>query len=190
MRKELVASVLLSGILVGGCGGQTSGAGADSPGAGQPPEPPAQPQPSRAAPAKQVEIADQCSVVPDQKKNELGLDQPPRPRQSNGKPGCQYQAGKAGSSGGWGAFVAADPSRTMQQFSQSATGPGREENVSGYPVHLVDSGPGCLAAVDVSDSGSLFINTLVRPGPDRAKFNACEQAKSVAEAAVQTLPNA
>lgn len=190
MRKGLVASTLLCGLLVAGCGGQSSDAGSDSPGAGQPPEPPSQPKPSRTAPAKQLQVADPCSIIPDEKRNELGLDQPPRPRESNGKPGCQYQAEQAGSSGGWGAFVAADSSRTMQQFSQSSAGQGMDENIAGYPIHLVDSGGGCLAAVDVSDSGSLFINALVRPGADRAKINACEQVKSVAEAATQSLPNA
>lgn len=179
MRKALAIGAVLISSIVPGCSG----------GNAAPPKPPeASPQPdqgvARSAPVKQLAINDQCSVVTPDQRNALGLAKPPRSRTSEGKPGCQYEAGEIGQPG-WGAFVAIDSGRTEKQFKQAAHAVSAD--FPGYPAAQVNNGSGCLFAVDISDNGSLFVNVLVREG---AKPDACQQAKQVALSAVQNLPNA
>lgn len=186
LRNRIAASVLLSGLLLAGCSGNSEEP-APAGEASKVEPPPAEAEATRVGAAKSLAIPDQCSIISDAQRQELGLDQAPRARTSNGKAGCQYEAGAVGQPG-WGAFVSADPDRTMKQFSDSSPG-GTNEDLSGYPAYVVSNGSGCVVAVDASDAGSVFVNTIVRPGADPAKSDACGQAEQVAEVAVTGLPN-
>lgn len=185
MRRGLVAVVALAGLALAGC----SGGGEETP--PQSAQPPAPPQPAkeiRKAPAKNVNVTDQCAVLPPDKAQQLGYDQPPRARNSAGVNGCQYSAKQPGSPGGWGTFAAVDP-QPMQQYAQR-TPQGKSDEVAGFPAHVVDRGSSCLLWVDVSDHGSVFSHSIIRPG-ENDKKRACEDvAKPAAEAMIQNLPNA
>lgn len=189
MRKGFALSLGLAGLLVAGCAGQSEAPSAQPQPAGD--QPPAQEQsgPVRTAPAKAVDVADQCTSVPPEKLQALGIDQPPRARESVGQQGCQLSAGPSGSPNGWGAFVAVDPNKTTDQFAAS-TPQGNKEEIAGYPAHVVDKTATCNLSLDVSDQGSVYVQTIVRPGADRTKIKACEKAKPIAEAMAQNLPNA
>lgn len=185
MRSSLAVSAVLAGFLLAGCGSGADGALPEQTGTPAP-EPTAE-EPARTAPAKSVAVADQCSLLTPDQLSALGFDQQPRARESQGVPGCQFEAGEPGSPG-WGAFVAADQ-RTMQDFLAAGRG-AVQGDLGGYPTAQVDNGSGCLLSIDVSDSGSLFVNAIVRPGADPEVGSGCDAATRVAEAAIANLPNA
>ncbi|WP_233576123.1 DUF3558 domain-containing protein [Saccharopolyspora rhizosphaerae] len=170
--------------MLAGC---SSSGGATDPGTTAPAEPPAPESTSaRTAPAKSLDVPDACSVVTAEQANALGADQAPRPNDLHGTAGCNYQAGEAGTNGGWSAFVAADKSQTLQDFSAGMTDVQNVE-VAGYPAGQIGTNPtNCILVLDVSDEGSLLIETLSRTGTP----NPCDISKQVAEAAVQNLPSA
>ncbi|GAA4618368.1 hypothetical protein GCM10023108_38960 [Saccharopolyspora hordei] len=187
MRKALVAGLASAGLLLAGCGSEGDDGGSTD-GTSEPtPSAPAT-QSSRSGPAKSVNLPDPCAVLTQEQRQSLGIDQPATPSESNGKQGCDISSGEAGSGRGWTGTIAADPSRTMQQFASSGTG-AQQIELAGYPAAQVDNGSGCMLAVDVSDTGSLFVNLIVRPGGGE-QVRACEQAAKIAEVAVQNLPNA
>lgn len=187
LRKALVAGVAVTGLFLAGCGSQGSGPDSGENTSEPTPSAPAT-QSSRSGPAKSLSLPDPCAVLNGEQRQSLGIDQPAVPEESNGKQGCDISSGEAGSGAGWTGIVAADPSRTMQQFAGSGVG-SQEVEIAGYPAAQVDNKSGCMLAVDVSDTGSLFVNLIVRPGGDE-QIRACEQAAKIAEVAVQNLPNA
>lgn len=185
MRKGLAVVATVASLGLAGCSG--------GPESGQaPPAPPAPPQPAKAVrqgPTKNINVTDQCSVIPPDKAKQLGYDRPPYPRNSAGMNGCQYDAQEAGSPEGWGTFTAVIP-QPMQEWAQR-TPKGKPDVVAGYPAHAIDDGASCMIWVDVSDHGSVFAHTITRPGTQRAKTEPCRDvAKPAAEAMIQNLPNA
>lgn len=186
MRKGLAGSAILASVMLAGCssgGAETppTGAGGDS---SAMPTPTSKAGPQRTAPAKSLALPDKCAVVAEEQWRFLGADQPPQQLESNGKQGCKYQSGAAGTTAGWIMFIAVDPNRTMQEYADSADD-ATSSNINGYPAVQVDNGSGCLTTVDVSDKGSLFINNI-----SRADEKACELSKKFAKAALENLPNA
>ncbi|KAA5832103.1 DUF3558 domain-containing protein [Saccharopolyspora hirsuta] len=187
LRKGLAASAVLASVLLAGCSG---GSGEPVPtGTGTPQEQVTSEAPAtqsaRTAPAKSLEIGDRCAIISEAQVKELGADQAPRERESNGKPGCSYGRGTAGVDAT--VFVAVDKSSTMQKYAESATKEPEKSEIAGYPavqVSLVETN--CTLVLDVSDQGSLFVNTVV----SSADPNPCELSKRFAEAALQNLPNA
>jgi hypothetical protein len=180
VHKGLAAGVVLIALLAAGCGSGKGAPGPESPA----PSAPSPNQPKRSASAKSLQLADKCSVVTSAQAGSLGADQPPRPRDSNGKPGCDYDQGAA--SAGFAVFVAADTSQTMEKFASMRSQSAQHFDLSGYPAARVAVGTtNCLLAVDVSDQGSLYINTLVPSGNP----NPCDLSQKFAQAAVQNLPN-
>lgn len=114
----------------------------------------------------------------------IGADQPPRERESNGVPGCNYDLGETGK--GFMVFVAVDSSETMQEFAAKRSSSVEMIDVAGYPTAEVGTTDiNCMLSLDISDKGSLLINTVAREGPD-----SCEVSKKFAEAAVKNLPDA
>ncbi|MGW3472399.1 DUF3558 domain-containing protein [Saccharopolyspora sp. NPDC000995] len=187
LRKALVIGAAAASFVLTGC----SGGGTQAPpvgGGAESSSPPPSSQSARSAPAKSLGLSDPCAILTAAQRQSLGIDQRPEPEESNGKPGCGFAAGEAGSSDGWTGFVAADPRRTMKQFASSGSG-AHEIELAGYPTAQVNNSSGCMLAIDVSDSGSLFINLIVRPGSPM-ESQACDKAAKIAEAAVQNLPNA
>lgn len=184
MRKGLAAGALLTSLVLAGC---SSSGGATDPGTSAPAEPPApKPTSARTAPAKSLNVPDACAVVTAEQAKALGADQAPRPQELHGTAGCDYQAGEAGTSAGWTSFVAADKSQTLQDFSAGMTDVQSVE-VAGYPAGQIGTNAtNCILVLDVSDEGSLLIETLSRTGTP----NPCDLSKQVAEAAVQNLPSA
>lgn len=184
MRKGLAAGAVLASFVLAGCSGS---GGATDPGTSAPVEPPApETSSARAAPAKALDLPDACAVVTAEQAQSLGADQAPRPNEMHGTAGCSYQAGEAGSNGGWSAFVSADKSQTLQDFTAGMDGV-ENVDVAGYPAAQIGTNAtNCILVLDVSDQGSLSIETLARTGTP----NPCELSKKVAEAAVQNLPNA
>ncbi|WP_170837345.1 DUF3558 family protein [Actinopolyspora xinjiangensis] len=141
--------------------------------------------PERTAPAKSLDLADPCTIITQQQATKLGVNQPTEARTSNGKEGCDYQKGKAGSDNGWVMFAAADPNRTTQEFADKRPS-GKITEVADYPAYQVENYHGCLLAVDVTASGSLFINGVTRL---QTRPEACSVATEFAETAVENLPN-
>lgn len=185
MRKGIAVVAAVAGLGLAGC---SSGS---EDGASQPAPPPSQPQPAKAVrqgPTKNVNLSDQCSVLPQDKAHQLGYDQPPIAENSAGENGCRYTAKPAGSPDGWITFIAADPTQTMQQLA-SRMPPGQQDQIAGYPAHVVDTHRSCFVVVDVSDHGSLYVHSMTRPGAQRAVSSACDASKPAAEAAVQNLQN-
>ncbi len=191
MRNGLAIGAVLASVVLAGCGSASTGAPKPGePGPGQPA--PTQAKSARTAPAKSAEIADKCSIVTEQQWRELGADQQPKQRESNGRLGCQYQKGAAGTPG-WGMFVAVDNRSTYGELLASGgdTGgqPTKTGEIAGYPTASFTSDIGCVLLADVSDKGYLIVNggklSTVDPGVDL-----CQQAEKVAQAAVQNLPNA
>lgn len=182
VRKGLAVSAVLISVLVAACGG-----GAETPAHPVETNRSAEPTPSqsaRTAPAKSLEVSDQCSLVTQAEAESLGADQAAKPGESNGKQGCDYMKGESG--GGFIMFVAADKARTMQKFADERKSKAQMIDVGGYPAAQVEvDQASCLLAVDVSDQGSLFINSLVPHGDPKP----CDLAKQFAESAIQNLPN-
>lgn len=133
-------------------------------------------------------MADKCSIVTEQQSTALGADQPARERESDGKPGCTYQKGKAGTTG-WGAFVAVDGGSTFSAEVGRRGEPTKRGEVAGYPVAGFDSGRGCVLFADVSDQGYLLVNILRTSTADPG-IDMCQQAEQFAAAAIQNLPSA
>ncbi|MCI2423919.1 DUF3558 domain-containing protein [Saccharopolyspora sp. K220] len=176
MRNELAACVIAAGLLLAGCStGETS--------ADPPPN-----DSARTAAAKSLDVADRCSLLAEDQARALGLDQAPKPGNTNGKAGCQYEAGTPGGPG-WSAFVAADTQRTFLQFIGAELGSQRLD-LGGYPTAKVNNASGCTFVVDVADTGSLLVTALVRSGAPIEVGTSCDAAKRVAEAAIQNLPAA
>ncbi|MEV0696611.1 DUF3558 domain-containing protein [Saccharopolyspora sp. NPDC050389] len=183
VRKGLAVGAVLISVLVAGCGG-----GAETP------EPPAETnssseptatQSARTAPVKSLDVSDQCSLVAETRAKSFGADQAAEPGESNGKKGCDYMKGVSG--GGFIVFVSADKSQTMQKFADARKSKTQMIEVGGYPAAQVPvDQASCLLALDVSDQGSLYINTLVPSGSP----NPCDLSKQFAEAALQNLPDA
>ncbi|MEV0054190.1 DUF3558 domain-containing protein [Saccharopolyspora shandongensis] len=183
LRKGLAVSAVLASVLLAGCSG--GGGGTTPPTATSAASEPTTSQSARTAPAKSLDVADRCSIVSQDQAKQLGADQEPRERESNGKPGCNYDLGTSG--GGFMVFVAADKKQTMQKFADSRKSSVEMTEVGGYPAAqvLVDKSS-CLLALDVSDQGSLYVNGLVPSG----SLNPCDLSKQFAEAAIKNLPNA
>lgn len=185
MRKGLAVVAAVACLAVAGCSG---GDEETPPQSAQPPVPRQPAKEIRKGPEKNVNVTDQCSVLPPDKAQQLGYDQPPQPRNSAGVNGCQYNAKEPGSHDGWGTFAAVDP-QTMQQYAARSP-QGKSDEVGGFPAHVVDRGSSCLLWVDVSDHGSVFSHSIIRPGGSDKK-RACEDvAEPAAEAMIQNLPNA
>lgn len=169
MRHKLAATAAaLTVVALTGCGGNADSAGDSS---------------DNTASGKALDVQDNCSLLTEQQRTELELVRPPEERESNGKPGCQYQSAEMG---GWGAFVAADPSRTKKDFTVTASEV-EDIRIAGFPTAKVDNGSGCMLVVGVSTEGSLFVQTSTAMG---TATGTCPQAEKVAEAAVQNLPDA
>lgn len=185
MRKRLVG-VVLAGLVVAGCG--SSGG---SPEAGAPAPQPVDdaPKSARKAPAKATEIADKCSVLAEQQQQELGISNPPRERDSNGTPGCQYQSGELGHPG-WSGFVGVSGNSTFdKQVKKQASATPEKSEIAGYPVAKVRLSTGCVLYADISDKGFLISNLAQNSATD-APVDLCQQAEKVTEAALQNVPNA
>lgn len=181
MRKGLAAGVaVLASLALGGCSGSAEQGG------GAPPQaPPAPAKQARSGPAKSLNLPNNCSIVTQDQARQLGADQQPRERTSNGTPGCSYDQGSSG--GGFLVFVAADKQHTMQQFADARRSSAKPTDVGGYPaVQVGTNATNCLVSVDVADQGSLYINTVVPHGTPQP----CELSMQFAQAAVQNLPNA
>ncbi|MEV0087970.1 DUF3558 domain-containing protein [Saccharopolyspora sp. NPDC050642] len=176
MRKGIAAGAIATGLLLAGC---SSGA---TP-AEQPPN-----GSTRTATAKSLEAGDPCSLLTSDQAKTLGLEQEPKPGENAGKPGCQYESGAPGGPG-WGVFVAADPERTFQQFTE-AQPRAQKLDVGGYPAAKVNDATGCTFVVDVADAGSLLVSALVRSGAPIEVGTSCDAAKRTTEAALQALPAA
>lgn len=183
MRKGLTAGAVFASVLLAGCSG---GGATTEPPSSAPVEPPAPPSSSRTAPAKAVQVADPCGVVTPEQQQALGVNNPPRARDSNGLPGCEFISGEAGTTSGFNAFVAVTTAENFPQFMQKK--PTAEPiTVGGYPAaKAAATNRNCSVSVDVSDQGSLMVYGLSR---DTA-VNGCDAMQKVAEAVVQNLPNA
>ncbi|MBQ0926545.1 DUF3558 domain-containing protein [Saccharopolyspora endophytica] len=183
MRKGLAIGSVLASFVLAGCSG--NGGTTETP-SSAPAESPAPPSSSRQAPAKSVQLADQCMSLPQDQHQALGITMPPQPRESNGKPGCTYVSGQAGSDQGWNAFVTVTTTETMQGFTETTANVVPAE-VAGYPAaQSGNEGRNCMVSVDVSDQGSVFVNAISRV----QNVNACDVGKQIAGAVVQNLPNA
>ncbi|MFD0487146.1 DUF3558 domain-containing protein [Saccharopolyspora spinosporotrichia] len=168
--------------MLAGCGG----GGAETPpgdGGATSAQPPSETKSTRTAPQKSVSVADRCSVVSADQARAIGADQAPEERESTGFLGCDYQLGKTAE--GWLVFVSATDKETMQDFAEGASD-GVPTNVGGYPATQVGDERRCLLSVDVSDKGSLYINTVVSEAP----VEPCGLSKQFADAALKNLPNA
>ncbi|MCI2423925.1 DUF3558 domain-containing protein [Saccharopolyspora sp. K220] len=184
-RKVLAVGAALFSLLVAGCGGGTE----TPPSTGETTEQAATTQqaatPPRTGPAKATEVADKCSLVSESQSQSLGADQTPRERDSNGRPGCQYQKGEAGA--GWSVFVAASGETTFAQEVGKRRAPNKTSDLGGYPTVAYEETTGCVVYVDISDSGFLISNLAIT-GSDT--IDSCGQAEKFAEAALHNLPNA
>lgn len=187
LRKGLAATAVLTSLVLAGCGGGSAetpptGEGGSSESA---PAPSNESESQRTAPAKSLELPEECAIVTQQQSQELGADQQPRQRESVGTSGCQYESGKA--STGWAVFVAADTKETLADFKKERGTLADDVEISGYPAAQVDTtDTDCMVSVDVSDNGSLFVQTLSPQGNPAP----CELSKKFAEAAVKNLPDA
>ncbi|WP_245761718.1 DUF3558 domain-containing protein [Saccharopolyspora shandongensis] len=183
VRKRLAVGAVLASMLLAGCsGGPTEPPRTTS--TGSAPSEPTVTQSNRSAQAKSLDVADQCSIVTEPQAKSLGADQPPETSDSNGKAGCDYLQGKSG--GGFIVFVSADKSQTMQKFADARKSSVQMIDISGYPTAQVGNKTNCLLALDVSDQGSLYVNTVAPSGNP----NPCDLSKQFAEAALKNLPNA
>ncbi|MGJ7906526.1 DUF3558 domain-containing protein [Actinopolyspora sp. H202] len=142
--------------------------------------------PERTAPAKSLDLSEPCAIITKQQATKLGVNQPLESKNLSDKKGCDYKKGKSGSDGGWAMFVAADPSRTAQEFASKRPS-GESTEIAGYPAYELEKQYGCMVAVDVTDSGSLFVNGVTRL---QTKSDACSVANKFAEAAIKNLPDA
>ncbi|MEV4729039.1 DUF3558 domain-containing protein [Saccharopolyspora sp. NPDC049426] len=183
MRKGLAIGSVLASFVLAGCTG--TGGTTEAP-SSAPAESPAPPSSSRTAPAKSVQLADQCTSLPQAQQQSLGVTLPPAPNESNGTPGCNYVSGQGGSDQGWNVFVAVTTTETMKDFTESTADVVPTE-VAGYPAaQSGNEGRNCMVSVDVSDQGSVFVNAISRV----QSVNACDVGKQIAGAVVQNLPNA
>lgn len=185
MRKRLVG-VLLAGLVVAGCG--TSGGSPREGGQDAPPPAPKPPEPARKAPAKATAIPDKCAILTQQQQQEFGLDYPPEARESNGDPGCVYQAGELGRPG-WNGFVGVSSQTTFGKQAKRHRSNAQQIDVAGYPAIAVRDTTGCIVYADISDNGFSIAN-LSENSMQRSGLDLCQQAKKVTEAALQNVPNA
>ncbi|SDZ39078.1 Protein of unknown function [Saccharopolyspora shandongensis] len=74
----------------------------------------------------------------------------------------------------------------MQKFADARKSSVQMIDISGYPTAQVGNKTNCLLALDVSDQGSLYVNTVAPSGNP----NPCDLSKQFAEAALKNLPNA
>ncbi|NHD15560.1 MULTISPECIES: DUF3558 domain-containing protein [Actinopolyspora] len=192
MRNTITTSIsLLAGILLlAGCGGQTDQTAQNTTTGANTPTSTSNAAgvnlPERTAPAKSLKLDNPCSIITQQQQNEFGVNRTPQEETSNGKRGCKYERGDAGSNGGWYAFVAADPNRTAQEFGASNTNVDVVD-IGEYSAYQSDDGSACMIAVDVAESGSVFVNGITRLQENRP--DACPLFTKFAEAAVQNLEN-
>ncbi|MBB5152738.1 DUF3558 domain-containing protein [Saccharopolyspora phatthalungensis] len=183
MRKGLAISAVLASLVLAGCSGGSDETGPTTD-ASAPPSEPTATQSARTAPAKSLDI-DRCSIVSQAQAKQLGADQQPRERDSNGTPGCNYDLGTSGA--GFMVFLAADKAETMQKFADARRSNVKMIDIGGYPAARVGTNKtNCLLSLDISDKGSLYVNTLVPSGTP----NPCDLSMQFAEAALQNLPNA
>ncbi|MER5390960.1 DUF3558 domain-containing protein [Saccharopolyspora sp. NPDC002686] len=178
--SAVLASVLLAGCSAGSEGSQSPDT--DTSSTQTAPSEPTPEQSSRTAPVKSLEIGDQCSVLSEAQAQELGADQAPRARESNGRPGCNYALGQAGTK--FSVFVSVDKTETMKKLAAGKPG-SQPTEVAGYPAVEVGIKTNCIVSLDISDQGQLFVNSSVSSGDP----NPCDLAKRFAEAAVNNLPN-
>ncbi|GAA0515332.1 hypothetical protein GCM10011581_49150 [Saccharopolyspora subtropica] len=181
MRKRLTVGVAVAAVLLAACSGgrnpETTASRTSSD------VPASQPRSGRTQPAKSLELPDKCAIVTEAQWRAMGADQAPRPDELSGTSGCRYQAGEAGTEGGWSVFVAADVKQTFRQFVDGYNNVEMTE-VSGYRAGQIGTNQtNCILVVDVSDEGSLSIDTLSRTGDPHP----CALSKQFAEAALQNL---
>ncbi|MDA3630212.1 DUF3558 domain-containing protein [Saccharopolyspora sp. WRP15-2] len=175
MREGLAATAIAAGLLLAGC---SSGA-----------TPPTQPElPQRAAPQKSLTASDPCTLLTADQLKALALEQEPKQVDQDGYKGCEFGSGTPDGPG-WTAFAAADENRTFQQFAEQHKG-AQQLDVAFYPTAKVNDEKGCTLALDVSDTGTLLVRALVRPGAPIEVGGGCEAAIRVAEEIIQTLPDA
>ncbi len=182
VRKTIVASMSVLALACSGCG--SDGAETAPEAAPEGPAPSQEQGPERSAPAKSVELADNCAIVTEDQASSLGTDQPPEPRQSNDIPGCSYNFGETAE---WYAFVAIDRSKNFDQFVETSLRPPEFSDLAGYPMAQVQINErGCLTSVDISDEAALWVNTLISDG----SRDTCETGAQFAGAALQNLQDA
>ncbi|SDP29649.1 Protein of unknown function [Actinopolyspora xinjiangensis] len=193
MRNTVATGVSLAAglLLLAGCssGGQTGQAAQDTTETGTSSSTSSDAGvslPERTAPAKSLDLADPCTIITQQQATKLGVNQPLERKELNSKQGCDYKNGKSGADGGWAMFVAADPSRTAQEFASKRPS-GESTKIAGYPAYELEKQYGCLIAVDVANSGSLFVNGSIRL---QTRPEACSVTTEFAEAALKNLPEA
>ena len=184
VRKRMVG-VLLVGLVVAGCG---SSGGSPEVG-GPPPQPaPKPPESARKGPVKATDIPDKCGIISQQQQQQIGFTKPPRERTSNGKPGCQYQAGELGHPG-WGAFVAVSNQSSFDKQVKMYGSNAKKIEVAGYPAIEIRDKTGCIVDTDVADDGFSIAN-LRETSMTNSGLDLCQQAQKVTESALQNVPNA
>ncbi|NHD15559.1 MULTISPECIES: DUF3558 domain-containing protein [Actinopolyspora] len=192
MRNTITTSIsLLAGILLlAGCGGQTDQTAQNTTTGANTPTSTSNAAgvnlPERTAPAKSLKLDNPCSIITQQQQSNLEVDQPTEGKNLSDNHGCDYKRGKSGSEGGWAMFVAADTDRTTQEFADKRPS-GKVASIAEYPAYQVEKQYGCLVAMDVSDSGSLFVNGTTRL---QTRAAPCSVATKFAESAIENLPNA
>ncbi len=183
VRKTALACIAGGLLAVSGCSGSD---------ATEPPPPPspspsssAEEKPQRTAPAKAVNVEDQCSVVSEPQWRALGADQPPSPRVAGGDEfaGCDYRLGTG--AGDWTVFVAAVPQPLEAVAERTSL---RDSAMfAGYPALSRTTSTGsCITALDVAEQGTLLVQSQVLDAP----VDPCELTSGFAEAALSNLPDA
>lgn len=180
MRRTVFAVLLaVLGLLAVGCGGGTEVQ--PRPSASESPE-----SVSRVGPAKVTEVAEKCAVVAEDQWRGLGADQPPRPRDVNGTPGCEYQKSSTGEPG-WSVFVAVTGDVSYKAELKRRAEPTGSSDIRGYPGKTFRNGTDCSLIADISDRGFLMVNGT-KAVPER-RVDPCVLAEQVGGMTVMNLPD-
>ncbi|WP_190822903.1 DUF3558 domain-containing protein [Saccharopolyspora pogona] len=189
LRKVFVAGSIIFGLVLTGCGGNPENT---TPGGDATSEKPTateeSPTPPRSGPAKATDVAEKCSIVPESVSQGEGADQAPRELESNGRMGCKYQKGKAGTPG-WSVFVAVSGQTSYDAEVGKRVQPTKTADLGGYPGVEYQDGTGCVLYADISDNGFLIANAG-KTGTADPGVDLCQQAEKFAQAAIQNLPDA
>ena len=183
MRRTVFAVVLaVLGLLAAGCGGGTEVQ--PRPSAGESPV-----SVSRVGPVKVTEVAEKCAVLVEDQWRGIGADQPPRPREVNGTPGCEYQKSSTAEPGepGWSAFVAVSGDVSYKAELKRRGEPTGSSDIRGYPGKTFRNGLDCSLIADISDRGFLLVNST-KAGPE-GNVDPCVLAEQVGGMAVMNLPD-
>lgn len=185
MTRTIYAVLLaVLGLVAAGCGGGPEVA----------PRPPEQPSASespvsstRLGPAKVTEVAEKCAIIEEDLVRELGVSQPPRERDVNRMPGCEYRGSSAGERE-WSAFVALNGDVSYKAELNRRPEPTGLADLQGYPGKTFRNGTECTLIADISDRGFLMVNGSVA-GPDDRRPDACVIAEQVGGLTVRYLPD-